>query len=65
MRILNAVTKMGKVTLVLDDKLEERFREAIFKSKGMKRGNMSEAFQEALELWIDEQARSQGKKGNK
>lgn len=48
---------MGKVTLVLDDKLEERFREAIFKSKGMKRGNMSEAFGEALEMWIDEQAR--------
>lgn len=46
------VTQMGKVTLVLDDKLEERFREAIFKSKGMKRGNMSEAFEEALEMWI-------------
>jgi Arc/MetJ-type ribon-helix-helix transcriptional regulator len=44
---------MGKVTLVLDDKLEERFREAIFKSKGMKRGNMSEAFHEAIELWIE------------
>ena len=48
---------MGKVTLVVDDKLEERFREAIFKSKGMRRGNMSEAFQEALEMWIDKQAR--------
>jgi Arc/MetJ-type ribon-helix-helix transcriptional regulator len=52
---------MGKVTLVVDDKLEERFREAIFKSKGMKRGNMSEAFQEALELWIDKQARKEKK----
>jgi metal-responsive CopG/Arc/MetJ family transcriptional regulator len=47
---------MGKVTLVLDDKLEERFREAIFKSKGMRRGNMSEAFQEAIETWIRDHA---------
>jgi hypothetical protein len=46
---------MGKITLVLDDKLDERFREAVFKSKGMKKGNMSEAFEEALNLWIKQQ----------
>lgn len=46
---------MGKVTLVLDDKLEERFREAIFKSKGMKRGNLQSAIEEAIELWIEKQ----------
>ncbi len=55
------VNELGKVTLVLDDKLEERFRGAIFKSKGMKRGNMSEAFEEALEMWITEQSRKEGK----
>jgi hypothetical protein len=54
---------MGKVTLVLDDKLEERFREAIFKAKGMKRGNMSQAFHEAIELWIENQ--TEGKKSAK
>jgi hypothetical protein len=48
---------MGKVTLVLDNKLEERFREAIFKSKGMKKGNISEAMEEAIEMWIDKKAR--------
>ena len=46
---------MGKVTLVLDDKLEERFREAIFKSKGMKRGNIHAAIEEAVECWIEKQ----------
>jgi hypothetical protein len=46
---------MGKVTLVLDDKLEERFREAIFKSKGMRRGNIQSAIEEAVELWIEKQ----------
>jgi hypothetical protein len=46
---------MGKVTLVLNDKLEERFREAIFKSKGMRRGNIQSAIEEAVELWIQKQ----------
>jgi hypothetical protein len=43
---------MGKMNIVLKDELEERFREAIFKSKGMRKGNMSKAFEEALEMWI-------------
>jgi hypothetical protein len=46
---------MGKVTLVLDDKREECFREAIFKSKGMHKGNISEAIEEAIDLWIEKQ----------
>ena len=46
---------MGKVTLVLDDKLEERFRDAIYKSKGMRRGNIQAAIEEAVELWIEKQ----------
>ena len=46
---------MGKINISLDDKLEERFRKAIFESKGMKKGNISEAFEEALEEWIKKQ----------
>lgn len=46
---------MGKINISLDDKLEERFRKAVFYSKGMKKGNISEAFSEALEKWIKEQ----------
>jgi hypothetical protein len=46
---------MGKLTLVLNDKLEERFREAIFKAKGMKRGNIQAAIEEAIDLWIEKQ----------
>jgi hypothetical protein len=53
---------MGKITFVLDDKLDERFREAVFKSKGMKKGNMSEAFEEALNLWIKQQIEKEKKK---
>jgi hypothetical protein len=46
---------MGKMNIVLDDELEQRFRKAVFESKGMKKGNISEAFQEALNLWIKQQ----------
>jgi len=49
------VIHVGKMNIVLDDKLEERFRETIFKSKGMKKGNISEAIEEAIECWIREQ----------
>lgn len=45
---------MAKMTVVIDDKLEERFREAIFKDKGMKRGNIHDAIEEAIEMWIEE-----------
>ena len=46
---------MGKVTLVLDDKREEKFREAIFKTKGMRRGNIQASIEEAIDLWIEKQ----------
>jgi hypothetical protein len=37
----------------LTEEEEKRFREAVFKRKGMKRGNISEAIQEAVLLWIN------------
>lgn len=46
---------MGKINISLDDKIEERFRKAVFQSKGMKKGNISIALQEAIDLWIKEQ----------
>jgi hypothetical protein len=48
---------MGKMNIVLDDKREERFRKAIFEKKGMKKGNISEALEEAIDLWILEEAK--------
>lgn len=41
-----------KLTVLIEDNLDKRFREAIFKSKGMYRGNITEAIEEAIELWI-------------
>jgi hypothetical protein len=54
---------MGKMNIVLEDELEQKFRKAVFESKGMKKGNISEALEEAIEIWIDKQARVREKKG--
>lgn len=45
------------MNVIIDDKLEERFRRAVFEKRGMKKGNISESLEEALDLWITEQAR--------
>lgn len=49
---------MGKMNIVLGDELEERFRKAVFESKGMKKGNISEALEEAIEKWITEKKKN-------
>lgn len=46
--------RMGKVNLAIDDKIEQKFREAVAKKKGMKKGNLTVAVQEAMLLWIKE-----------
>jgi hypothetical protein len=45
---------MGKVNLAIDDKIEQKFREAVAKKKGLKKGNLGVAVQEAMLLWIKE-----------
>ena len=45
---------MGKMNIVLNDDLERRFREAVFKTKGMKKGNISQALEEAIKSWIQQ-----------
>lgn len=45
--------RMGNIKVILPDDLEEKFREEIYKSKGMKKGNIKKAIQEAIILWIE------------
>lgn len=49
------VINMGKLNVIIEDQLDRKFREAIFKTKGMRKGNLTEAIEEAIELWIKEQ----------
>ncbi len=52
---------MGKIkmTVIVDEELEKKFKEAVFKDKGMKRGNISLSLEEALEMWIKEKSKRQ------
>jgi hypothetical protein len=46
---------VGKINLILPDKTEEEFRNAVFKKYGLKRGNISQAIEEAIKDWIKKQ----------
>ncbi len=48
-----------RLNVVLPRDLEQEFREAIFHEKGMKKGNISEAFTEAVRLWINDRVGAQ------
>jgi len=43
---------MGKLNLSVKDKVEDKFREEVFRRKGMKKGNLKQAIEEAMLLWI-------------
>jgi metal-responsive CopG/Arc/MetJ family transcriptional regulator len=59
---LSEETNMAKINLIISDKLEKEFREAIFKKYGMKRGNLSKAVEEAIKEWIEKQVPPPAKK---
>jgi hypothetical protein len=44
---------MGKMNIVLKDELEQRFRKTVFERKGMKKGNISKALEEAIKQWME------------
>jgi hypothetical protein len=45
-----------KYTFLISDDLDVRFRKAVFEAKGMYRGNLTEAIEEAMERWIKQQS---------
>ena len=56
---------MGNIKVILPDDLEQKFREEVFKSKGMKKGNITLAIAEAIELWIDSEREKRSKAAKK
>ncbi|MEM1669086.1 MAG: hypothetical protein QXM53_10550 [Thermofilaceae archaeon] len=44
---------LGKLYVKVDDELETRFRVAVLRVKGKKRGAISEAVEEAIKLWLE------------
>ena len=56
---------MGTLKVTIPDDLEKEFREEIFKSKGMKKGNISKAVEEAIRLWIEHQRKKRSEAAKK
>lgn len=44
---------MGKLNVIIQDSVDKKFREEVFKRKGMKKGNLTEALEEAMQLWVN------------
>lgn len=49
------VESVGKMNIVIQDEIEERFRKTVANTKGFRKGNLSIALEEAIDLWIREQ----------
>lgn len=44
---------MGKLNVKIKNDVDVKFREEVFRRKGMKKGNLTEALEEAMLLWIN------------
>lgn len=43
---------MGKLNLIISDELDDKFRLEVAKRLGMKKGNLTKAVEEAMEMWV-------------
>jgi hypothetical protein len=46
---------MGKLNINVQKDVDEKFRSEVFRRKGLKKGNIKEAVEEAMLLWINTQ----------
>jgi hypothetical protein len=46
---------MGRIDVILEDELEKKFRNEVFRRYGMKKGNITEALHEAVNLWLTQE----------
>ncbi len=45
---------MGRIDIILPDDVEDKFRNTVYKKYGMKRGNITEAINDAIADWVNE-----------
>lgn len=48
---------MTRLDLNINDELEKKFRDMVYQTKGMKKGNLTLSLEEAIESWILQQAK--------
>ena len=56
---------MGAIKVILPDDIEEQFRTEVFKSKGMKKGNLTLAIEEAVKMWIESERKKRSNAAKK
>lgn len=49
---IKGMSKMGKLNIKIREDVDAKFRRAVFRKKGMKKGNLTTAVEEAMLLWI-------------
>lgn len=52
MRGSKGVSRLGRIDAVLPDELERKFRLKVARRKGLKKGNLKKALEEAIVLWM-------------
>jgi len=56
---------MGRIDVILPEDLEEEFRTEVFKSKGMKKGNITAAIIDAIQMWMKEERKKRSNAAKK
>lgn len=46
------IIHMARLDLNIDGKLDVQFRDMVYKTMGMKRGNLGIALEEAIKIWL-------------
>ena len=54
--------KMGKLNVKVKRDIDAKFRAEVFRRKGMKKGNLTDAIEEAMMLWISASPKPDQKK---
>ena len=52
---------MARLELTIDDDLDTKFRDMVYRRMGMKRGNLRIAIEEAIKLWLSSENRGRKK----
>ena len=55
-------SSMGKMNIVISDKTEARFRDAVAQDRGMKKGNISKVLEEVINDWLESRRSAVGPK---
>jgi hypothetical protein len=48
---------MGRLDLNINDALEMKFRDTVYRTRGFKKGNLTIALEDAIQKWVEQEAK--------